>query len=199
MRNALALLLTAVICSAQQISWTATLTPENGGTKTRISWELATFDYGIFLGGGPPTHSGAYFNGGDTNSGAAYSTLPNPSSFSLTTDIVFTNLNNSQSVTVDTLQFQLFNAGGGLSYAAIGLISSNTMTVADNNMIRVTGSPTGTFVFDVAFSTFNAGTWTGGPQALIVSGTPVPEASTYGLALGGLALIGAAIRRRRKA
>jgi hypothetical protein len=199
MRNALALLLAAVACSAQQTSWTATLTPENGGTQTRISWELATFDYGIFVGGGPTTHSGAYFNGGATNTGAAFDTLPSPTSFSLTTDIVLTNLNTSATLSVDTLHFRMFDVGGGVSYAAIGLVSSNFMTVADNNMIRVTGSPTGTFVFDIAFSHFNAGTWSGGPQALIVSGAPVPEPSTYGLALGGLALAGAVIRRRRKA
>ena len=33
----------------------------------------------------------------------------------------------------------------------------------------------------------------------LVLGTPVPEASTYGIALGGLALAGALIRRRRSA
>ena len=197
MRNTLALLLTAVACSAQQISWTAILTPENGGTKTRISWELSTFDYGIFVGDGPAIHSGASFFGGSTNTGAAFNTIPSPASFSLTTDIVFTNLNNSQSVTADTLQFQLTN-WEGVSYASIGIVSSNTMAVADNNMIRVTGSPTGTFVFDVAYSTFNAGTWSGGPQSLTITGTPVPEPSTSGLILGGLALAGAAVRRRMK-
>ncbi len=197
MRNAIALLLTAVACSAQQINWTATLTPENGGTQTRISWELATFDYWIMSGGGPNTHSGIYFNGGTSNSSAAFATLPSPSSFSLTTDIVFTNLNNAQSVTADTLHFRLVDTGGGVNVALIGLVSSDTMTFAGGDTIRVTGSPAGTFVFDVAFSHFNAGTWSGGPQSLIISGTPVPEPSTYGLALGGLALAVVAARRRK--
>ncbi len=199
MRNVFALLLTAVACSAQQINWTATLTPENGGTKTRISWELATFDYMIFSEGvGPATHSGAYINGGASNSSAAFTTLPSPSSFSLTTDIVFTNLNNAQSVTADTLHFRLVDTGGGVNVALIGLVSSNTLTFYSEDEIRVTGSPTGTFVFDVAFSHFTAGTWDGGPSRLNVSGTPIPEPSTYGLILGGLAFAGAAIRRRRK-
>jgi hypothetical protein len=198
MRNILALLLTALTASAQQTSWAATLTPENGGAQTRISWELSTFDYTIFVGGGPAIHSGAYFNGGATSEGAAFSTLPSPSSFALTTDIVLTNLNNLQTISVDTLRFQLFDLGGGVGNAAVGLISSDTMDIADNNIIRVTGSPTGTFVFDVAFSTFNAGTWSGGPSSLTITGTPVPEPSTYGLILGGLALAGAAVRRRLK-
>jgi hypothetical protein len=198
MRNTLALLLTAIACSAQQTNWIAILTPENGGTKTRISWELSTFDYGIFGGGGPATHSGAYFFGGTTDAVAAFNTIPTPASFSLTTDIVFTNLNNSQSVMADTLEFRLFDIGGGVSAAAIGIISSNTMAFADGNTIRVTGSPTGTFVFNVAFSHFSAGTWDGGPQSLTITGTPVPEPSTYGLILGGLALAGAAVRRRMR-
>jgi hypothetical protein len=35
-------------------------------------------------------------------------------------------------------------------------------------------------------------------QSVSIAVTPVPEASTYGLALGGLALVGAVIRRRSK-
>jgi hypothetical protein len=31
------------------------------------------------------------------------------------------------------------------------------------------------------------------------AGSPIPEPSTYGLVLGGLALVGAAMRRRKKA
>jgi hypothetical protein len=198
MRNTLALLLTAIACSAQQTNWIAILTPENGGTKTRISWELSTFDYLVFAGDGPATHSGASFFGGTTDTGAAFNTIPSPASFSLTTDIVFTNLNNSQSVTADTLEFWLANVGGGNSAALVGIISSNTMAVANGNTIRVTGSPSGTFVFDVDFSHFNAGIWSGGPSSLTITGTPIPEPSTYGLILGGLALAGTAVRRRMK-
>jgi len=41
-------------------------------------------------------------------------------------------------------------------------------------------------------------TWTGDSLAVIVNAVPVPEPSTYGLALGGLALAVVALRRRAK-
>ena len=204
MRNAIALLLTVVACSAQEIYWTLRLTPENGGARTRVTSHLSTFDYQISTAGGTALHRGRYFYAGNSNIGAAFAALPSPSSFSpLVTNIVFTNLNSDQSVTADTLQFFFANDINGVSWAAIGLVSSETMTVADQDIIHVTASNVYTYpylafgVFDIPFSQFNVGTWSADRQALIISDTPIPEPSAYGLALGCLALAGTAIRRRR--
>jgi len=56
-----------------------------------------------------------------------------------------------------------------------------------NRGIEDLGLAPGTYTF----------TWAGDSLSVIVIGNPIPEPSTYGLILGGLALAGAVIRRRK--
>ena len=69
-----------------------------------------------------------------------------------------------------------------------------------------TGSIEDYFTLDTTQLTFNGSALSGANFSLDDTGTaiqlqysPIPEPSTYGLVLGGLALAGAALRRRKKA
>jgi hypothetical protein len=56
----------------------------------------------------------------------------------------------------------------------------------------------GTALDDTLFTLIDVGNGDGSGVLRLQYAAPIPEPSTYGLILGGLALAGAAIRRRRK-
>jgi hypothetical protein len=117
-----------------------------------------------------------------------------------------------------TANISSFMLGGGANgYLAFGFAAfsfplsnqwKNGRTTGDT--FRLGGDTTGSFVIDQNFSIFNEGSWSWAEAVsntngalfytsnVTIGSVPVPEPSTYGLALGGLALVGAAIRRRNK-
>ena len=115
-------------------------------------------------------------SGGDWGSNSATLEFISPSSYSATGFTVFTIRALQNGVTV---------------YMDQGYVAGTAMT-ATWQMDNKTLSQMDLVNFGSYVYTFGSDTVT-----VNIGGAPVPEPSTYGLALGGLALVGALVRRRR--
>jgi len=199
MRNRPALLLVAVAlvfaarASAQM--WVTTLTSENGGAQTRVSWVTNQFN----IGSGTNGQFGGFAVDGSPSKNvdglAAFETLPNPVSYVVNSGLIFNNVTAGGSGAANLITFKKFNIGF-TEYAQIVFGTTDTLLTNSTDRIEVSGQITGSFVLNVSFDTFNAGSWSSTGQNLQIA--PIPEPSTYGLILGGLALAGTAVRRRMK-
>jgi hypothetical protein len=196
---------------AQTPSFTVTLTPEAGGSDTRLSWAVSGTPIISPTPQFPnlPLLGVSFFSGNSSNAeftvsgteGGAFATAPGSVSLS-DSGISWQNTTTDVSRTADQLSFAL---SSGLARLDFTWFDAGSIPTTGSEQIVYIGATTGSFLTGIDFSAFNPGSWTTNfqyanyDQNLIISGTPVPEPSTYGMILGGLAFAGAALRRRRKA
>lgn len=208
MRHIAVLLLSAQAFAQNDISTHFTFASADGGNKTLVSW---TF------GGAYVSEQGIIWSNGSmstTGWGLGWPLpIANPMfvnaidrdiSLSVANSVfAVTNLTTSQVSTGSVLHIETQTG----QYQFEQFYISVSLSVQNGDALRVTPG-SGSAVVDIAFSEFNLGAYqpvgNSGPGVTYPftgSGTvlgAIPEASTYGIAFGALALAGALVRRRAK-
>jgi len=193
-------------------SFNLNITSANGGSNTLFSWSYTgTPTIGFPEGGGGDVSGIAFFmapvNIPEIGTLATGSDLNGYTGGPVLTGLGSTGLVLTNTTTLATTELSYFALTqlGEISYFTFAS-NADPLDIFPGQVAVLSGPTSGAFFSGVPFSSFNAGQWSTNifgysnfSTGLTISGSPIPEPSTYGLVLGGLALVGAAMRRRKKA
>ena len=118
-----------------------------------------------------------------------------------------TNTTTNVTRALTQVDFEHYGDGAFMAFSVTdtGAPQSDRIFMAAGEVAILSGPNSGSFLSGIAYDNFYEGQWTLNftpyanfdPVLTIGGSAPVPEPSTYGFTLAGLALIGAAIRRHR--
>jgi len=146
---------------------------------------------GVQAGSNNPTNSPIYNLQGQTNYFVSYS---------VNTGLQLENITTNQSIPALNTLYLFANSEVHLISLEYDSEPFVMLGVSEGDLVRFTGPSSGSAIIDVNYDLFIPGYFNTWPSAFGTSSLTVgavPEPSTYGLILGGLALAGAAIRRRK--
>jgi hypothetical protein len=196
------------------------ITSANGGADSLFSWSysgtptLSGQSVSIIFGWG----SGFLSGSGDTVTGPTYTAYDRigwpfvqgrglPTITGIPIGLSLTNTTTNVTRALTQVDFEHYGEGAfmGFSVTDTGAPQSDRIYMAPGEVAILSGPNSGSFLSGIAFDNFYEGQWTTDftpyanfdPVLTIGGSAPLPEPSTYGFAIAGLALIGAAIRRHR--
>lgn len=198
----------AAFAATAQAQNTATfnlsITSANGGADSLFSWSYTGTPTIQMPSGGAALNSLILASGSDFGSAGPAFNASMTSITGLDTGLVLTNPRTGDSVNLTGFRF-LYDSGTTQAFVQF-LNPSQVIVLQLGDQAVLSGPNAGSYLSSIDYAAFNEGQWTRDfvsylnfDPVLTVGLAPIPETSTYGLALGGLALAAAALRRRRKA